>query len=87
MSEQVKVKKSKSEKNQSVSPNPLMPWDGMDDDAMRLKAYNLQLPASLYEKMRYINENAPGGMSMRIQILNALVPFVDGKLQELKARH
>lgn len=82
MSEQGKVSKTKH-KSTSRKPVPSMPWDGIDDKMVRQKAYNLQVPASLYEKMVFISQNSPGGMSVRVQILTALEPFVAAKLKEL----
>ena len=58
-----------------------LPWHHIDDSVSRPRPFNLQLPASIHAKMRYVDSMEPGGLSMRQQILVALDPFLEAKLK------
>jgi len=60
------------------------PWEEppVRDDV--LKVYNLRLPEAYLLKLKYIAENTPA--SMQKFCLDALLPAIDAKIEELTGR-
>lgn len=61
-----------------------LPWNqpGIRDDV--LKVYNLRLPEAYLLKLKYIAEHTPD--SMQKFCLDALLPAIDAKIEELLSR-
>ncbi len=79
-----------AEQRASVSSNVISydtksyPWEDAKVREDVLKVYNLRLPEPYLLKLKYIAENTPN--SMQQFCLNALLPAIDVKIEELTGK-
>ena len=57
------------------------PWDGIDDAVVKSKNYNVVMPATVHEKLKFLSQRMPGGPSIRTQMLEALDAYFEKHLQ------
>lgn len=57
------------------------PWDGIDDDIVKARNYNVIMPATVHEKLKFLSQRMPGGPSIRTQVLEALDAYFEKHLQ------